>query len=432
MKKVTRTLALLLTLCTLVSCLSIFVSADSVIGNVTISPITEMNELNARAAINTYFNQRKDFLTGEAESIPVVNIPMLNDETRHRTHLYEAGIAIINSTIAFGELNCWDSFFNSEIEETVVYMQNNTEYTVAITHTVEGYIGDSGVVVVSGDGYYESFSQFESCSYVNESISEIQATTDVTGGQECWIHRLTSELGYSETSSGKNKFTNSTDDWCAAFLRVCAREVNLPESTYPQSNWVPYLYEHYSGMNKYYKSEAYGGTYTPKRGDLFFYYDTPESPDHVGIIISVSSTTIMVLEGNWGDQVVHRTINRDCSSLVAYASPVYPSISHVCSAGWNTDNFSHWKTCDLCNIVFYDEALHSFSSQHNAVHHWQKCSVCSYENTKVSHSFTTRTNSTSHWQQCSCGYKKSVEAHTFMEESPEFYVCTKCGYSTYM
>ena len=432
MKKVTRTLALLLALCTLVSCLSIFVSADSLIGNITISPITEMNELNARAAITSYFNQRMAFLTGASESIPVVNTPMLSDETKHRTQLNEAGIAIINSTVAFGELNCWDSFFCSEIEETVVYMQNNTEYTVTITHNVEGYINDSGVVVVSGDGYYEGFSQFESCSYVNESISEIQATSDITGGQECWIQKLTSELGYSETSGGYNKFTNSTDDWCAAFLRVCARNVNLPESTYPQSNWVPYLYEFYNDNDQYYISEGHGGTYTPKRGDLFFYYGELDSPDHVGIVISVSSTSILILEGNWENKVGHRTIDRNSSSLVGYASPTYPTISHVCSTGWNTNTSVHWKTCDLCNIVFYDEALHNFSSQHNAVHHWQKCSVCSYESTKISHSFTTQTNSSSHWQQCSCGYKKSVEAHTFMEESPEFYVCTKCGYSTYL
>ncbi len=83
-------------------------------------------------------------------------------------------------------------------------------------------------------------------------------------------------------------------------------------------------------------SKAYGGSYTPKAGDIIFYQWTNgecrssygkwdkvrKCSDHVGIVTSSDSSNVYTIEGNTGEPglVRERTRNINSDEIVAYGS----------------------------------------------------------------------------------------------------------------
>lgn len=63
---------------------------------------------------------------------------------------------------------------------------------------------------------------------------------------------------------------------------------------------------------------------TPKVGDqIFFRYSGSSGADHTGIVVEVTSSQIVTVEGNSGNQVKKNTYARNNSSIIGYGHPLY-------------------------------------------------------------------------------------------------------------
>ena len=123
-----------------------------------------------------------------------------------------------------------------------------------------------------------------------------------------------------------------TDAWCATFVSAIAIELGLTDIM-PTECGCPSMIELYKKLGRWQENDAY----TPKRGDVIFYdwqdgadyaaTDNKGSPDHVGIVVSVSGGVVTVIEGNKNDAVAYRTVKVNGRYIRGYGLPDYSSKS---------------------------------------------------------------------------------------------------------
>lgn len=159
-----------------------------------------------------------------------------------------------------------------------------------------------------------------------------------------------SQLGYTESTVNMivvNEDTQATrgytrygawygdpyGDWCAMFVSFCLNYADIPTSAVPEkaecSSWITALTN--LGL---YKSAA---SYTPVAGDIIFFdVNGDGTSDHVGIVESITGSTITTIEGNSSDKVKENTYSINNPTIVGYG--VLPE---------NPDNTSNAKTSSL-------------------------------------------------------------------------------------
>ena len=99
--------------------------------------------------------------------------------------------------------------------------------------------------------------------------------------------------------------------WCATFVSAVAIECGLTEII-PVECGCSLMIGLYKKLGRWREDE----NYIPKVGDIIFYdwddgkdfavTDNSGSPEHVGIVVSVSGGVVAVVEGNKGGAVLHR------------------------------------------------------------------------------------------------------------------------------
>lgn len=118
---------------------------------------------------------------------------------------------------------------------------------------------------------------------------------------------------------------NMSVHWCAIFVTWVMYTAGVAKSV------VPYFASCDIGMNwfknrgLFMKAPAYGGSYTPKVGNIVFFsskYDQNDST-HVGIVTGVSGNTVHTIEGNTSDAVHERTYTLDNKFILGYGCPDY-------------------------------------------------------------------------------------------------------------
>ena len=161
------------------------------------------------------------------------------------------------------------------------------------------------------------------------------------------------ELGYEETysknSEGKivyyskygDSFNAPNNPWCSAFVMWVAKNTkingtNLFTDVFQKENKIAYplsatnsIYTFNTSKNlSFYYSNAYGGSYTPKKGDLIYFcdegtwdkkiYSTMHIPTngHVEIIQAVNGNTITTIGGN---NKTEKTVTIDNTTRNIYA-----------------------------------------------------------------------------------------------------------------
>lgn len=185
------------------------------------------------------------------------------------------------------------------------------------------YISESGNAgSSSGSGYGETVSpkaqQIANYALTQTGIGDSGGNNDVV--YNTWYYgRRINGSGYA---------------WCQAFVSYCADQIGVLNQAIPKTARCQTAVEWYQSRGRFHKSKYYGGSYTPKTGDLVFYTLNGRASDHVGIITGApdSAGYLNVVEGNvlcrGGDyKVVRFTDNsrrRTTSSYVmGYASPSY-------------------------------------------------------------------------------------------------------------
>lgn len=120
--------------------------------------------------------------------------------------------------------------------------------------------------------------------------------------------------------------------WCMAFQSYCANQVGVLNTAVPKTASCAVAVNWYKNRGQFKSGKYYGGSYTPKAGDLVFYY-SGGSFSHVGMIIAppvngylqTVEGNIQCSDGNW--KVVKFTQNAkrtvDNPYVYGYGCPTY-------------------------------------------------------------------------------------------------------------
>ena len=108
--------------------------------------------------------------------------------------------------------------------------------------------------------------------------------------------------------------------WCAIFVTVIARLVGVATSIIPNFASCDLGATGFMGQKRYELSKAYGGTYTPKPGDVIFYSSkyTQNDSTHTGYVVEITGGKVKAIEGNKSDAVSYRTLSLINSYIIGY------------------------------------------------------------------------------------------------------------------
>jgi signal peptidase I len=112
---------------------------------------------------------------------------------------------------------------------------------------------------------------------------------------------------YRENVSGKNF------KWCVVFLWWCMQRCKVPKEVFPKTAHVFTVRDWYKDRDRYFKRSS-----TPMPGDLVVF-----SYSHIGLVIKVTTTEIVTIEGNQDDAVRKVRHNRSESTIDGYCRPAY-------------------------------------------------------------------------------------------------------------
>jgi len=112
---------------------------------------------------------------------------------------------------------------------------------------------------------------------------------------------------YGENVSGK-RFK-----WCAVFLWWCMQQCKVPAEVFPRCAHVFTIRDWYDQRDRYFKRSS-----TPLPGDLVVF-----TYSHIGLVIKVTTSEIVTIEGNKSDAVRKLVHSRSESTIDGYCRPAY-------------------------------------------------------------------------------------------------------------
>ena len=120
-----------------------------------------------------------------------------------------------------------------------------------------------------------------------------------------------------------------TDAWCSTFVSAISIECGLT-SIIPTECGCDRHIQLFKNIGSWIEDD----TYVPLPGDLIFYTWKPDESqkncvqpsDHVGIVMGVAGSQIIVIEGNYMDSVGCRVVALDAPVIRGFAAPDYSSL----------------------------------------------------------------------------------------------------------
>lgn len=118
-----------------------------------------------------------------------------------------------------------------------------------------------------------------------------------------------------------------TDAWCSTFASAVAIKAELTDIIPTECGCEKHT-ELFKKLGAWVENDAY----TPKAGDYIFYDwddsgvgDTKGYADHIGIVVSVSGTSMKIIEGNISNAVGYRNLKVNAKYIRGYGVPNYAS-----------------------------------------------------------------------------------------------------------
>jgi hypothetical protein len=167
------------------------------------------------------------------------------------------------------------------------------------------------------------------------------------------------EIAKSQKENTNESNQYGEGDWCVWFVKWVANQngLNTANGKWPDTGSTNALIKWFKDRNRWYPdldyeytfNSAYGeyttgghSGYEPKPGDIVFIENNmasnpaDKSPDHTGLVIDVTDTTITTIEGNYAGKVVENSYSRSdrCKNessstwYIGFASPEYKIMSH--------------------------------------------------------------------------------------------------------
>lgn len=144
------------------------------------------------------------------------------------------------------------------------------------------------------------------------------------------------QIGYQENSAGtkygywyNTYFVNQP--WCAMFVSWCANQARIPQTVITKFAACSVGISWFKSQKRWYDSKYFGGSYTPKKGDIVFYSDSgnQSDPSHVGLVAGLNGNYLDVIEGNATN-----------SSVCEYTTSSSRSLSSSYVIGYGHPNYS--------------------------------------------------------------------------------------------
>ncbi len=147
------------------------------------------------------------------------------------------------------------------------------------------------------------------------------------------------QIGYQENNAGtKYGYWYNTyfvsQPWCAMFVSWCASQAKIPETVISKFAACSVGIAWFKSQKRWYSSKYFGGTYTPKKGDIVFYSDSgnQSDPSHVGIVAGLNGNYLDVIEGNATNSSVCEYTTSSARSLsssyvIGYGHPNYSTVA---------------------------------------------------------------------------------------------------------
>lgn len=118
-----------------------------------------------------------------------------------------------------------------------------------------------------------------------------------------------------------------TDAWCATFVSAVAIKAGLTDIIPRECGCGEYI-KLAKNMGIWVENDAY----VPQSADIILYDwddngvgDNTGNPDHIGIVVSVSGSTIKVIEGNMSNAVGYRNLEVNGKFIRGFVTPKYSS-----------------------------------------------------------------------------------------------------------
>ncbi len=166
---------------------------------------------------------------------------------------------------------------------------------------------------------------------VIESSIDISARNKIVNQAIAWLGRKESDGSHKVIVDTYNQIKplplgyklKYTDSWCAGFVSAAAHKCGL-DRYYPLECSCPRMIELAKKMDIWVENDAY----EPSIGDWVLYDwqdygsgDDKGTPDHVGMVASVSGKNLKIIEGNYSDSVRYRTITVNAQYIRGYVVP---------------------------------------------------------------------------------------------------------------
>ena len=144
-----------------------------------------------------------------------------------------------------------------------------------------------------------------------------------------------SQIGYTEGPNESTKYGRwygiPNGYWCDMFASWCAMTAGIPERVFPYAASCTLHVKAFQKRDQYRNSAARGGSYTPRQGDLIFFYNPARYPkadrqSHVGIVLYAENGYVFTIEGN---ALYNRVDHPEMFSQILSIDEVDP-IDYVC------------------------------------------------------------------------------------------------------
>lgn len=166
---------------------------------------------------------------------------------------------------------------------------------------------------------------------VIESSIDISARNKIVNQAIAWLGRKESDGSHKLIVDIYNQINplpigyklKYSDSWCAGFVSAAAHKCGL-DKYYPLECSCPRMITKAKEMGIWVENDAY----EPSIGDWVLYDwqdygsgDNTGTPDHVGMVTSVSGKNLKIIEGNYSDSVRYRTITINAQYIRGYVVP---------------------------------------------------------------------------------------------------------------
>ena len=173
-------------------------------------------------------------------------------------------------------------------------------------------------VAISQLGYHEGNSD------ADFGGTNLKGTLNVTEYNRLPIVTSTGKPYGEEGSDGK--VLDYSFNWCACFVNWCLNQAQIDHAHAELScgRWIDDWFTQQE--NGYSTSKAYGGKYTPQPADMIFFdWDQKNNwPEHIGLVLYVTDTTVYTVEGNTSSgYVAVRSYPLDSKQIKGYGRPAY-------------------------------------------------------------------------------------------------------------